>query len=261
MYPYSPFKLALFIPRQKITSEEDTQLLAEEWAEDLESMKCFVLEGKKFVHLPEEEKGQFHSANCYVFVCRYLYAPELDDDEEVDDDDDAEDEEEVIVYFWEGRHANQLGWLTFTFTLQKNLEKMFQDKLRIIRMKQQQEDEKFLSHFDGRFLILQGRRFTKSEREAITNRQPIKVCNQVRPFINPSSIFTTAECNIFYVSDERSQGAAASPDTYSWLNIYNADSSGAMRFQLSELRIMSYLNCSIFWRWYRDGIWLDWKVL
>ena len=89
--------LALFIPRQKIASEEDTQLLAEEWAEDLESMKCFVLEGKKFVHLPEEEKGQFYSANCYVFVCRYLYAPELDDDEELDDDDDVEDEAQFKI--------------------------------------------------------------------------------------------------------------------------------------------------------------------
>ena len=94
------------------------------------------------------------------------------------------DKEEVIVYFWEGRHANQLGWLTFSFTLQKTLENMFQDKLRIIRMKQQQEDEKFLSHFEGRFLILQGRRFTKSEREAITNRQEVKVCSRFSIFKN-----------------------------------------------------------------------------
>ena len=30
-----------------------------------------------------------------------------------------------------------------------NLEKMYADKLRIVRMKQQQENERFLSHFDG----------------------------------------------------------------------------------------------------------------
>ena len=187
---------ALFIPRQKIASEEDNQLLAEEWAEDLESMKCFVLEGKKFVHLPEEEKGQFYSQNCYVFVCRYLYAPELAEDEELDEDDEnVEDEEEVIVYFWEGRDANQLGWLTFTFTLQKNLEKMFQDKLRIIRMKQQQEDEKFLSHFDGTFLIMHGKRFTKAEREAIVERKVVKGAEAKEPILlqtrTAGSIFTT----------------------------------------------------------------------
>ena len=55
-----------------------------------------------------------------------------------------------MVYFWEGRDANQLGWLTFTFTLKKNLEKMYADNLRIVRMKQQQENERFLSHFDGK---------------------------------------------------------------------------------------------------------------
>jgi hypothetical protein len=83
----------LFIPRQKIASEEDTRILSEEWAEDLESMKCFVLEGKKFCLLPEEEQGQFYSSNCYVFVCKYLYAPELEEGQELDDDDDQEDEE------------------------------------------------------------------------------------------------------------------------------------------------------------------------
>ena len=31
----------------------------QEWNEDLDGMECFVLEGKKFVRLPEEEVGQF----------------------------------------------------------------------------------------------------------------------------------------------------------------------------------------------------------
>ena len=33
--------------------------------------QAFVLEGKKFVKLPEEEKGVFHSGDSYVFLCRY----------------------------------------------------------------------------------------------------------------------------------------------------------------------------------------------
>ncbi|KAH9365345.1 hypothetical protein HPB48_022725 [Haemaphysalis longicornis] len=47
-----------------------TQLM-EEWNDDLEAMEAFVLEGKKFVKLPEEELGHFYSADCYVFLCRY----------------------------------------------------------------------------------------------------------------------------------------------------------------------------------------------
>ena len=30
----------------------------EEWNEDLDGMECFVLEGRKFVRLPEEEIGE-----------------------------------------------------------------------------------------------------------------------------------------------------------------------------------------------------------
>lgn len=33
----------------------------EEWNEDLEAMESFVLEGKKFVRLPEEEIGKVFS--------------------------------------------------------------------------------------------------------------------------------------------------------------------------------------------------------
>ena len=71
----------MFLPRQKPTSEEDALLLKSEWAEDLESMKMFVLEGKKFIVLPEAEKGVFYSESCYAFVCRYFFAPELPEGE------------------------------------------------------------------------------------------------------------------------------------------------------------------------------------
>lgn len=44
--------------------------LMEEWNEDLDGMEGFVLEGKKFARLPEEEFGHFHTQDCYVFLCR-----------------------------------------------------------------------------------------------------------------------------------------------------------------------------------------------
>ena len=110
-----------------------------EWNEDLDGKESFVLEGKKFVRLPEEEIGHFHSGDCYVFLCRY-WVP-LEDDEEgsktatnvtksatssstaqgsssagtEDEDDLAEDDFKCVVYFWQGRDASNMGWLTFTF--------------------------------------------------------------------------------------------------------------------------------------------------
>ena len=62
---------ALFTSRQPSMGNEEAAHLAEEWNEDLEKMEAFVLEGKKFVKLPEEEKGVFHSGDSYVFLCRY----------------------------------------------------------------------------------------------------------------------------------------------------------------------------------------------
>ena len=46
---------ALFTSRQPSMGNEEAAHLAEEWNEDLEKMEAFVLEGKKFVKLPEEE--------------------------------------------------------------------------------------------------------------------------------------------------------------------------------------------------------------
>ena len=75
-----------------------------------------------------------------------------------DEDDGVEDDFRCIVYFWQGRDASNMGWLTFTFSLQKKFESLFGDKLEVVRMRQQQENLKFLSHFKLKFIIHQGRR-------------------------------------------------------------------------------------------------------
>lgn len=51
-------------------STEESRHLASEWNADLEKMEAFVLEGKKFVKLPEEERDIFYSADSYVYLCR-----------------------------------------------------------------------------------------------------------------------------------------------------------------------------------------------
>ncbi|XP_065310343.2 protein flightless-1 isoform X2 [Dermacentor albipictus] len=176
---------ALFMPRQPAMSKEEATQLMEEWNEDLEAMEAFVLEGKKFVKLPEEELGHFYSADCYVFLCRYWVPAEApgegDGDEPVvkngpdggagDEDEEMEEEEETVeddytcvVYFWQGRDAGNMGWLTFTFSLQKKFEALFGDKLQVLRTHQQQENLKFLSHFKRKFIIHTGSR-KKSQTE------------------------------------------------------------------------------------------------
>ena len=95
---------ALFTPRQPSMSKEEAAHLSEEWNEDLEKMEAFVLEGKKFVKLPEEEKGIFHASDSYVYLCRYwVPADESEEREGADDDEPEEDYQCVVVYFWQVR--------------------------------------------------------------------------------------------------------------------------------------------------------------
>lgn len=147
---------ALFTPRQPSMSKHEAKQLMDEWNDDLQVMEPFVLEGKKFVKLPESDVGHFYSEDCYVFLCRY-WAPleDLDSDEE---EGDSEDDFHCIVYFWQGRNASNMGWLTFTFTLQKKFTALFGSKLEVVRTHQQQENLKFLSHFKQKFVIHRGKR-------------------------------------------------------------------------------------------------------
>lgn len=159
---HSDFKYdlnALFTPRQPIISKEESEQLSEEWNEDLISMEAFVLEGKKFTKLPNEEMGHFFTGECYFFLCRYWATNELDEGDEIDEEEEISDEDCYwIVYFWQGREASNMGWLTFTFTIQKKFESWFKNKLKIIRFQQQQENAKFLSHFKKKFIIHLGKR-------------------------------------------------------------------------------------------------------
>jgi hypothetical protein len=92
---------ALFQPRQPAMTHEEATHLSEEWNEDLEKMEAFVLEGKKFIKLPEEERGICHSADSYVYLCRY-WVPADDLEEQENEDFEAdEDYQCVVVYFWQ----------------------------------------------------------------------------------------------------------------------------------------------------------------
>lgn len=157
---------SLFMPRQPAMSVEESMQLMGEWNDDLALMEAFVLENKKFVKLTDPELGHFYSEDCYVFLCKY-WAP-LDDSSD-EEGDESEEEFQYIVYFWQGRDASNMGWLTFTFTLQKKFMALFKDKLEIQRTHQQQENLKFMSHFKQKFVIHTGKRPQPGTDEDVAN--------------------------------------------------------------------------------------------
>lgn len=77
-----------------------------------------------------------------ICVClRYWVPVEYEDDQDKDkekgeegDDEDKQPEEDFqcVVYFWQGREASNMGWLTFTFSLQKKFESLFPGKLEVL---------------------------------------------------------------------------------------------------------------------------------
>lgn len=147
----------------------------------LDKIDAYVLDsgsGKRFLRLPAEEMGHFYTHNSYVFVCRYLVLPEPTAEQLHSDADasgntdgaaasntngeqtnaDGAEEFQCTVYFWQGRFASNMGQLQFTFSFQKQFEKLFGDRLEVMKIRQQQEDTRFLAHFNRRFVIHAGAR-------------------------------------------------------------------------------------------------------
>lgn len=50
--------------------------------------------------------------------------------DEEEEDKQPEEDFQCVVYFWQGRQASNMGWLTFTFSLQKKFESLFPGKLK-----------------------------------------------------------------------------------------------------------------------------------
>ncbi|KAG8145810.1 hypothetical protein E2320_012293 [Naja naja] len=232
---------ALFLPRQPPMPLSEAEQLMEEWNEDLDGMEGFVLENKKFTRLPEEEFGHFYTQDCYVFLCRYWIPVETDQDEdekkkkkreggsaegeEKDEEEEVEEEEkqpeedfQCVVYFWQGREASNMGWLTFTFSLQKKFENLFPGKLEVVRMTQQQENPKFLSHFKRKFIIHKGKRKARDD-----NLQPSlyhirsngsALCTRCIQINTDSGLLNSEFCFILKVINEGEE-----PENFFWVGI------------------------------------------
>lgn len=188
--------VALFVDRYIPVSDEEAFYMMDEMNDFLESMECFVFENKRFVRLPEEEFGQFYSQDSYLFVCKYWKIEEVNlpvdsnaneasnNNEETEGDLGVEQGEiECKLYFWQGRDANNAGWLTFTFSLKKK----FKD-IEIIKLNQQQESPQFLSHFKRKFIIHKGKRKTMQQEKQNASKKETKMFHLRR---NPHSAICT----------------------------------------------------------------------
>eukprot|EP00051_Salpingoeca_urceolata_P014250 m.181064 g.181064 ORF g.181064 m.181064 type:complete len:1330 (+) comp18028_c0_seq2:308-4297(+) len=155
--------LELFSPQEEPMATEEAELLEAQWEDELEKMEAFYLQGSNFVRMPPERLGHFYSADCYVFLCTQWRQVEPDPSAADDSDSEAEEEEvmECVAYFWQGRNANQLGWLTFSFSTRSQMERLVSDKLgcelNVVREQQQQESMRFMSLFHKKMTVHNGK--------------------------------------------------------------------------------------------------------
>ncbi|XP_037868350.1 protein flightless-1 [Bombyx mori] len=232
---------ALFTPRQPAMTASEAKTLADEWNEDLEAMEAFVLEGRHFVRLPENELGVFYSCDCYVFLCRYVLCPDAEEESEGSNvDHETEDDGESatwVVYFWQGRRAPNMGWLTFTFGLERKFKQLCK-RLEVVRTHQQQESLKFLSHFHRQFVLRDGKRNLKPE-----GRLPVELfelrsngsalCTRLVQVKAEASQLNSAFCYILNVPLE-GNGETSSAIVYAWIGSKSDPDSARLIEQMAE---------------------------
>lgn len=212
----------LFVPREVYMPNREAHELTEKWNTQLLTMRCCVIEGKKFSILSNREKGHFYTAECYFFLCRYTVLPEekelLGDEEEGEDEEAEEEEQEVttVVYFWQGREASNMGWLHFTHGIQKQLERAMDGPIDVIRFKQQQENLKFLSHFGGKFIIHRGHRDAENVNPSLYQIRAAssKLCRRVVQVPAKPISLNSCFCHILKVPFEGSEGSGI---VYIWI--------------------------------------------
>eukprot|EP00127_Corallochytrium_limacisporum_P004760 Clim_evm114s172 gene=Clim_evmTU114s172 len=155
----SKVDIGSLLMNRALLPENAVHVMIEAIAEDMDSLRPFVLNGKSFAALPEEEVGHFYSRDCYAFLYVYWAASPH---EERENEGEVVERKHCKLYFWEGRDAPRMGWLTFTFSFQGEIEKSaratYETDVKIIRVHQQRETCPFMSIFRKRLIIHDGSR-------------------------------------------------------------------------------------------------------
>ncbi|KAH9285255.1 Protein flightless-1 [Echinococcus granulosus] len=147
------------------------------------SLQQFVILDRKWAPVEPRWFGHFFNKDSYIVIARYWDNELSMDTEEVSktvgegtvasdkvggEGEEGEEEEEptkTVVYFWQGREASELAWLTFNFSLRKDMESRLSRNpnangrplsVEFKRVKQQQEDMYFLAHFLRKMVIHSG---------------------------------------------------------------------------------------------------------
>ncbi|GAA35205.2 protein flightless-1 [Clonorchis sinensis] len=169
---------ALFAPRERALEWDEALQLMADWNNELveqigpdlnpvSALQQFIMLEGKWVPVEPQWFGHFFNQDSYIVIARYWDDEEPVEDSEPDGPDEAaSDRTKTVVYFWQGRETSDVQWLTFNFSVRKDMETRLSinpveggSPLRVEfkRIHQQQEDLLFLSHFHRQLVIHTGR--------------------------------------------------------------------------------------------------------
>ncbi|KAF6779613.1 hypothetical protein AHF37_01052 [Paragonimus kellicotti] len=186
----------LLTPRERALEWDEAIQLMSEWNEELvepigpdliatAALQQFTMIDGKWVPIEVQWFGHFFNQDSYIVIARYWdfddeRAPEEGEEgANAQQTEETEDRTKTVVYFWQGREASDLHWLSFNFSVRKDMEARLSInpnadgrplKVEFKRVRQQQEDLLFLSHFQRQFIIHNGKyrdRADEARRDAI----------------------------------------------------------------------------------------------
>jgi len=179
-------------PPQEI-SEKQSKKFIRDTNDMMKSMQGYVLLGGNFKKLPNDELGLFYNESVYVFLCSYYVESDSESEEESEEEESEQSENiDYIIYFWQGKHASQMGWLKFKFgfqlVLENEIKRIFKKTPKVVRTEQQKEPAKLLAHFNQKIIIKNGLRpkdppknTKENESENTEERSPNKTIQNVNP--------------------------------------------------------------------------------
>ena len=156
----------LFLPAPAIMSDAESLKLEErcERIADDSEFTAYVYQDKNF-KMVRGQVGRFRSTDCYVFLVKEWQDVECNNSSSSNNNDDsgADDQQElrsVTAYFWQGRDAGMMGWLTFVHSFKKQIVPLvlskYKQKLEIVREFQQRESLAFMALFRRMMAIYTG---------------------------------------------------------------------------------------------------------
>jgi hypothetical protein len=139
-----------------------------------------------------------------------------------------------------------MGWLTFTFTLQKKFKAMFGESLEVVRIHQQQENLKFMSHFKGKFIIKSGKRIDRKKDKNV--KLPVEfyhlrqngsaLCSRLIQIKTDASLLNSAFCYILFVPFE-TEDDSESGIIYVWIGSKASEEDSKLVQEIAETKFNS----------------------